>query len=74
MWRDMDPILPCKQVYMATLVSIISRSGLTIDVHCRNQPICNKSKPALYKPILSLQWPFKRVGHMQHNGALHDQL
>ena len=35
---------------MAALVSIISRHGLEIEAHCRNQPY--KSKLALYKLLL----------------------
>ena len=34
----------------AAIVGIDSRRGLRIEVHCRNQP--NKSKVALYKPLL----------------------
>ena len=35
---------------MAAIVSVVSRHGLTIEVHCRNQS--NKSKLALYKLLL----------------------
>ena len=37
---------------MAAIVSIVSRRGLRIEARCRNQP--NKSKLALYKPLLRL--------------------
>ena len=37
---------------MAAIVGIISRRGLRIEVHHRNQP--NKSKLVLYKPLLRL--------------------
>ena len=37
---------------MAAIVGIISRCGLRIEVRRRNQP--NKSKLALYKPLLRL--------------------
>ena len=37
---------------MAALVGIVSRRGLRIEVRRRNQP--NKSKLALYKPLLYL--------------------
>ena len=37
---------------MAAIVSIVSRRSLRIEVRCRNQP--NKSKLALYKPLLCL--------------------
>ena len=43
------------QLYMGTIVIIVSRNGLTthaIEVHHRNQP--EKSKLALYKPLVSL--------------------
>ena len=36
--------------YKAAVVGIVSRRGLTIKARCRNQP--NKSKLALYKPLL----------------------
>ena len=44
---------------MAAVVGIISRRGLSIDAHSRNKP--NKSKLALYNPILSLKQSFKTV-------------
>ena len=37
---------------MAAIVGIVSRRGLRIEAHRRNQP--NKSKLALYKPLLCL--------------------
>ena len=37
---------------MASIVGIVSRYGLRIEEHRRNQP--NKSKLALYKPLLRL--------------------
>ena len=37
---------------MAAIVSIVSRRGLRIEAHRRNQ--ANKSKLALYKPLLCL--------------------
>ena len=39
-------------VCVAAVVSIVSRRGLGIGVHCRNQ--CNRSKLAMYSPLLSL--------------------
>ena len=36
--------------YLAAVVSTVCRDGLSIDVHCKNQP--NKSKPALCKPLI----------------------
>ena len=36
---------------MAAVVGIISRSGIKIEVHCRNQP--NKGKLALYNLLHS---------------------
>ena len=38
--------------YITAVVSIVSRRGLTIDVHCRNQS--SKSKLAMYNLFLSL--------------------
>ena len=38
--------------YKAAIVSIVSKCGLSIDEHCRNQP--NQSKLLLYKLLLSL--------------------
>ena len=37
---------------MAAIVGIVSRRGLRIEVHHKNQP--NKSKLLLYKPLLCL--------------------
>ena len=37
---------------MAAIVDIVSRCGFRIEAHHRNQP--NKSKLALYKPLLCL--------------------
>ena len=37
---------------MTAIVDIVSRRGLRIEAHRRNQP--NKSKLALYKPLLCL--------------------
>ena len=52
-WCDMDPydwLNKFYRFYLVAVVSIISRCGLRIDVHCRNQ--CNKSKLALYKLLI----------------------
>ena len=46
---------------MAAIVSIISRRGLTIKVHHRNQP--NKSKLVLYKPLLHFTVIYKGTVH-----------
>ena len=43
---------------MAAIVVISSEHGLRIEAHCKNQP--DKSKLALYKPLLSLQQSFKQ--------------
>ena len=49
--------------YVATVVSIISRCGLSIDVHHKNQP--NKHKLALYGPLIhfnsSLKWLYMHI-------------
>ena len=50
-WHDIIPIWLINmfyRFYMATIISIVSRRGLTIKVHHWNQP--SKSKLALYKP------------------------
>ena len=44
---------------MAAIVSIDSRLGLRIEAHCRNQP--NKSKLALYKPLLHFYSHLKQL-------------
>ena len=44
---------------MAAIVNIISRRGLAIKAHCRNQP--NKSKLALYKPLLHFYSHLKQL-------------
>ena len=46
---------------MAALVGIVSRRGLTIEAHHRIQP--NKSKLALYKPIVHVYSQFKTTVH-----------
>ena len=43
---------------MATVVSIGSRCGLRIEVHCRNQS--NKTKVVLYEPLISLKSHLKQ--------------
>ena len=55
MWHDMDPYDWLNKYYsfcMAAIVGIVSRRGLRIEACHRNQP--NKSKIALYKPLLRL--------------------
>ena len=55
MWCDMDPYDRLNKYYsfcMTAIVGIVSRRGLRIEVRRRNQP--NKSKLALYKPLLCL--------------------
>ena len=44
---------------MAAVVGIISRRGLKIEVHHRNQP--NKSKLVLYKPLLHFYSHLKQL-------------
>ena len=51
-WHDMNPIWLVKQVlqlYMAAVVSIVSRCEFIIEIHCTN-----KSKLVLYMPLLLL--------------------
>ena len=51
MWHDMVSLVKqVLQFFMAAIVSIVSRRGLSIDAHHRHQP--NKSKLVLYKPLL----------------------
>ena len=50
-WHDIKPIwlvIQALQVYMAAIVNVVSRCGLTIEVCCRDQP--NNSKLVLCKP------------------------
>ena len=50
-WTLYDWLNKFYSFYVAAVVGIISRHGLSIDVHHGNQP--NKHKPALYKPSTS---------------------
>ena len=53
MWPDMDPcdwLNKCYCFCMAAIFGIVSRRGLRNEVHHRIHP--NKSKIALYKPLL----------------------
>ena len=58
---------------MAVIVDIVSRRGLRIGAHHRNQP--NKSKLALYKPLLRLYSHLKqpyisnKMKHFSYKGA-----
>ena len=54
-WTPYDWLNKFYSLYMAAIVSIISRRGLTIEARHRNQP--NKSKLSLYKPLLCLYKP-----------------
>ena len=59
---DMDPYDWLNKHYsfcMAAVVGIVSRRGLRIEVCHRNQP--NKSKLALYKPLLCLYSHLKQL-------------
>ena len=47
------------QLYVAAVVGIISRCGLSIDMHHGNQP--NKSKLELYKPSIHFSSHLKRL-------------
>ena len=51
MWHDMNPYdWLNKYVLQLSMVSIVNKCGLRIEVRHRNQP--NKNKAALYKPLL----------------------
>ena len=64
MWTLYDWLNKFYSFCMATVVGIIARHGLTIEVYYRNQP----KNLALYKP-LPLQ-SFKTAVHKQQDGAL----
>ena len=49
-WTPYDWLNNFYSFYMATAVIIGSRGGLKIEARCVNYP--NKSKPALYKPLI----------------------
>ena len=54
MWPNMDPdnwLNKFYSFYMVAVVGIISRCDLSIEAHCKNQPI--KYKPVLYNLLLS---------------------
>ena len=62
MWRDMGPYDWLNKYYsfcMAAIVGIGGRRGLRIEVCGRNQ--INKSKLALYKPLLRLYSHLKQL-------------
>ena len=62
MWCDMDLIWLVNKFYsfyMAAMISIVSRHGLRIEVHCRNQS--NKSKLALYTLLLHFHSHLKQL-------------
>ena len=44
---------------MAAVVGIVSGRDVSIHTRCRNQP--NKSKPALYKPLLHYNSHLKQL-------------
>ena len=44
---------------MAAVIDIVSRRGLSIDVHHTNQP--NKSKLVLYKPLIHIYSHLKKL-------------
>ena len=60
-WCGMDLICLVKQVLKplngnCTLVGIIIRSGLTIEVHHRNHPNNSKLAKVLFKPLLRFNY------------------
>ena len=60
-WTPYDWINKFYSLYMAAVVGIVSRHGLSINAHGRNQP--NKSKLVLYNLLLSLEESFNTVVH-----------
>ena len=46
-------------MYVATVVGIVSKCGLSIDAHHENQP--NKHKLALYKPLIHFNSSLKQL-------------
>ena len=62
MWHDMDPydwLNKLCNFCMAAIVSIVTRCGLRIEAPHRNQT--NKSKLALYKPLLHFYSHLKQL-------------
>ena len=49
---------------MEAIVSIISRYGFRNEAHCRNQP--NKSKLALYKPLIHFYSQLHISNNIEH--------
>ena len=58
-WISYDWLSKLYSFCMAAIVSIVRRCGLRNEMHCRNQP--NKSKLALYKPLLCLYSHLKQL-------------
>ena len=73
MWTPYDWLNKYHSFCMAAIVNIISRHGLRIEAHRRNQT--NKSKLALYKPLLCLyshlkQLPISnKMKHLSYKGG-----
>ena len=62
MWCDpYDWLNKLHNVYMAAIVSIISRRGLRIEVHCRNQP----NTVIVSFHYISRSFHFKAVLHLK---------
>ena len=49
-WTQHDWLNKFYSFYMTAIVGIVSRHGLAVEAHHRNQP--NKSKLVLHKPLL----------------------
>ena len=72
-WTPQDWLNNFYSFYLATVVNLISRWGLSIDVCCEKQP--NKHKLALYKLFIhfnsSLKWLYisSQIEHFNYNGG-----
>ena len=58
-WTPYDWLNKFYSFCMGAIVGFVSRHGLTIEAHGRNQP--NKSKVALYKPLLHFYSDLKKL-------------
>ena len=71
-WTPYDWLNKFYSFYLVAVVSIISRRGLRIDGHCRNQ--LNKSKLVMYKlrinPLSSTYYNFKTIKQLCINDMM----
>ena len=70
MWKTYDWLNKFYNLCMTTVVSIVSRHGLRIEAHHRNQH--NKTKLALYKPLychLKQLYISNKTEHFNYKGG-----